>query len=269
MSKSEVFKRAAMINTFMRYPLANTLAVIVLIALVISWLMSLTLSLSSIPVQKEKGWYARLLPVFSLLGIPAAIDLLLSGGIVSVFAAVVLVVFILNILIPLMRVTGKSSSSFVKNWEQWSIPISVIAGLAVAGYLTFIESTGAPPVCGPLGGCQEVQSSRYAVLFGVLPVGILGLLGYFAILVGWFVWQFGPQGIRRLAALSIWGMCIFGVLFSIYLTFLEPFVIGATCMWCISSAVLMMILLFVSTPAAQQALSLTDDEELITERELT
>jgi uncharacterized membrane protein len=168
-----------------------------------------------------------------------------------------------------MRLTGKSTNSFVQNWEKWAIPFAAVGGLAVAGYLTFIESTGVPPVCGPLGGCQEVQSSRYAVLFGVLPVGKLGLLGYLAILLGWLVWQFGPQGIKKLSALSIWGMCIFGVLFSIYLTFLEPFVIGATCMWCISSAVIMMILLFVSTPAAQQALSIVDSEELVAEHELT
>jgi uncharacterized membrane protein len=31
----------------------------------------------------------------------------------------------------------------------------------------------------------------------------------------------------------------FGTLFSIYLTFLEPFAIGATCLWCLSSAVIM------------------------------
>ena len=33
-----------------------------------------------------------------------------------------------------------------------------------------------------------------------------------------------------------------GVLFSIYLTFLEPFVIGATCLWCLSSATIMTLL---------------------------
>jgi uncharacterized membrane protein len=54
-------------------------------------------------------------------------------------------------------------------------------------------------------------------------------------------------------------MCVFGTLFSIYLTFLEPFVIGATCMWCISSAVLMIILLLASTPGAQQALAVSDE----------
>ena len=38
-----------------------------------------------------------------------------------------------------------------------------------------------------------------------------------------------------------------GVLFSIYLTFLEPFVIGATCAWCLSSAVIMTLLLLLVT----------------------
>ena len=38
-------------------------------------------------------------------------------------------------------------------------------------------------------------------------------------------------------------MILFGMSFSIYLTFLEPFVIGATCMWCLSSAVIMLLLL--------------------------
>ena len=86
----------------------------------------------------------------------------------------------------------------------------------------------------------------------------MGLIGYVAIFIGWIAWQYGPTIIQKWAAISIWGMCIFGVLFSIYLTFLEPFVIGATCMWCISSAVLMIILLLVSTPAAQQALAISE-----------
>jgi uncharacterized membrane protein len=129
----------------------------------------------------------------------------------------------------------------------------------VAGYLTFIESSGAQAMCGPIGRCSDVQNSRFAILFGVLPVGLFGLAGNIAILVGWLVWQYGPNSTKKLGALSIWGAGIFGVLFSAFLTFLEPFVIGATCMWCISSAVLMIILLLVSTPAAQQAFTINDD----------
>jgi uncharacterized membrane protein len=132
----------------------------------------------------------------------------------------------------------------------------VIGGLTVAGYLTFVETTGTPVVCGPsLHGCIDVQNSRYAILFGILPVGVLGLTGYIGILASWLAWQYGPRSIQRMAVLALWGMCVFGVLFSAYLTFLEPFVIGATCMWCISSAVLMIILLLVSTPSAQEALA--------------
>ncbi len=248
-----------MINIFMRSPLPNTLAVIVLIALIVSWVTSLLLSLGDVPIARDKGWYAALLPLFGILGIPAALDLLQIKGTAFLFAAIVFVVLVLNIVIPVIRMIGKSSNRLVSNWYKWSIPISVIGGLAVAGYLTFIESTGTPVMCGPTGGCETVQSSRYAILFGVLPIGVLGLAGYFAILAGWIAWQFGPYAIQKIGVLSIWAMCIFGVLFSIYLTFLEPFVIGATCMWCISSAVLMMILLLVSTPPAQQAFIINDD----------
>lgn len=45
------------------------------------------------------------------------------------------------------------------------------------------------------------------------------------------------------------------VLFSIYLTFLEPFVIGATCAWCLTSAILMTALLWLSITPARRALS--------------
>ncbi len=249
-----------MIDIFMKSPLPNTLAVVVLIALIITWFTSIVLSMRDVPIQTEKGWYAKLLPAFSILGIPAVLDLIQTKGITFVFAAIVFIVLLLNFVVPILKIYGKSSHFLVTDWYKWSVLISTIGGLAVAGYLTFIEATGAQIACGPSGGCTVVQNSRYAVLFGFLPVGVLGLAGYVGILMGWFALQFGSSTIKRIAALAVWAMCIFGVLFEIYLTFLEPFVIGATCMWCISSAVLMIILLLVSTPADQQAFVINDDE---------
>jgi uncharacterized membrane protein len=243
----------------MRHPVGNTLAVIVLVALLIAWFTSLILSLRNAPVQTKKGWFAWLLPVFALLGIPATIDLLQSGGITTVFAAIVFVIFAVNIVLPILHMRGQSSQPLVKDWHTWAIPIAVIGGLVVSGYLTFVEAKGGQVMCGPTGGCQEVQNSKYAILFGVLPVGMLGFLGNIAILAAWLVWQFGPVSLKNMSVLAVWGMSIFGVLFSTYLTFLEPFVIGATCMWCISSAVEMIILLLASTPAAQQALAIPED----------
>ena len=247
-----------MLEKFMKDPQANTVAVIVLIALIISWLMSLILNLGDKPIQK-KGWYTWLLPVFSLLGIPAALDLLQTTGITFVFAIIVSIVILLNIIVPILHVTGKSPHPLVTDWYKWSIPLIVAAGVVVAGYLSFVETTDAAVMCGPVGNCGDVQNSKYAILFDILPVGILGLAGYVAILAAWLVDNFGPHSLKKWSALGIWGMSMFGVMFSIYLTYLEPFVIGATCMWCITSAVLMILTLLISTPAAQQALAISND----------
>ena len=46
---------------------------------------------------------------------------------------------------------------------------------------------------------------------------------------------------------ALWVMALAGTAFSAYLTFLEPFVIGATCVWCITSAVVVGLLLLTST----------------------
>jgi len=49
-------------------------------------------------------------------------------------------------------------------------------------------------------------------------------------------------------------MTAFGTLFSIYLTFLEPFVIGATCAWCLSSAIIMTLLIWLALPSSRRAI---------------
>lgn len=152
-----------------------------------------------------------------------------------------------------------------RRWPTWSIPLLAALGTGVSIYLTFIETTKSEAFCGPIGNCNSVQQSPYATLFGFLPVGVLGLLGYLAILVLSIGSHYLPPNLRRLAWLSVWVMAIFGVLFSIYLTFLEPFVIGATCMWCLSSAVLITLILWAATPLAKLAsTSESEDEELAT-----
>jgi uncharacterized membrane protein len=145
-------------------------------------------------------------------------------------------------------------------WPAWVIPLLAVLGMGIAIYLTFIETTQAAPFCGPVGDCTSVQKSSYAILFGFLPVGLLGLLGYLAILGLWIFQAFAGEKQRRISWLALWGMTIFGVLFSIYLTFLEPFVIGATCMWCISSAILITLLFWAATPLARLATSPVGDQ---------
>jgi len=131
-------------------------------------------------------------------------------------------------------------------WINWAIPILSLIGAGIAFYLGFVETTGAQAVCGPVGDCNAVQQSEYAVLFGVLPVGVAGLLGYLLILALWAWQRFGPEDRVQATAWVLPLVTFFGVAFSAYLTFLEPFVIGAVCMWCMTSAWIMTALLFLT-----------------------
>jgi uncharacterized membrane protein len=145
-------------------------------------------------------------------------------------------------------------------WGDWLIPVLIVIGIGVAGYLSYIETQPVEPFCGPIGDCKSVQHSKYAILFNVLPVGIFGLLGYLGLLAAWLARRFTPW-LEKPAAVAFWGMAFFAVVFSLYLTYLEPFVIHAVCIWCLSSAVLATLLLLLGLPPVVRLFSLPGDME--------
>jgi uncharacterized membrane protein len=104
-----------------------------------------------------------------------------------------------------------------------------LAGVGIAGYLTYVHYAGLRPVCGISHGCETVQTSKYATLVGI-PVALLGLLTYVLILV---CLRF--SGERALVA--GYALTMVGFLFSAYLTYRELFSIHAICSWCVSSAI--------------------------------
>ena len=107
-----------------------------------------------------------------------------------------------------------------------------LAGLAIAIYLTVVHYDHSAPVCvGGGGGCEKVQSSDYAELASV-PVALIGAIGYASILLSLAL----PGDFGRFSG-ALLGMVGFG--FSIYLTYLELFVIDAICQWCVASAIVM------------------------------
>jgi uncharacterized membrane protein len=117
--------------------------------------------------------------------------------------------------------------------------VLALAGIAVAGYLTWVHYAGLEPLClGGGGGCERVQSSDYAQL-GSVPVALLGLAGYVAILATLAL----PDQVGRSVAAFL---SIAGAAFSAYLTYLELVEIEAICQWCVVSAVLMTALAVVS-----------------------
>ena len=113
-------------------------------------------------------------------------------------------------------------------------------GVALAGYLTYLHYTGTEPPCSIKGNpCSQVQKSRYSELAGV-PVALIGLLGYLAILGSLLVRETETSRFAT-AALTLGG---FG--FSAYLTAREVFTLEKICEWCVGSAILMTIMMALS-----------------------
>ena len=101
-----------------------------------------------------------------------------------------------------------------------------IASIGIAAYLVQAHYSGVSVVCST-GGCETVQKSAYAEVFGV-PVALLGLLGSAAILVTLF--RGGPAS--RAAGL---GFAVSGLVFAAYLVIVQLAVIGAVCQWCVAN----------------------------------
>lgn len=101
----------------------------------------------------------------------------------------------------------------------------VLAGLAVAGYLTWAHYSGADVACVRGGGCETVQKSSYSEIAGI-PVAVFGLLFYgtMLFLLGW-----DSEDARFAAA----ALAFVGIGFSAYLVVFQAFVIDAFCVWCL------------------------------------
>lgn len=148
------------------------------------------------------------------------------------------VIVLAGMLASLVLVVSLVRRGRLRGAPVWLVPVLAVLGVVVAVYLTYVESSGAEAVCGPVGNCNAVQESKFALLFGVIPVGLVGLISYAVVVAAWAAARFTPRPPADWAAVALALGAAGGVAFSIYLTFLEPFVIGATCMWCLSSAVI-------------------------------
>jgi uncharacterized membrane protein len=117
--------------------------------------------------------------------------------------------------------------------------VVALAGVALAGYLTWVHFDDDALVCVAGSGCETVQESEYAEIAGT-PVALLGLVAYTAILglVGW------DSGNARLGAATL---ALVGAFFGLYLLALQLVVLDAVCAWCLANDVVVAPLLAVLT----------------------
>ena len=136
--------------------------------------------------------------------------------------------------------------------HRQAIALLALAGLSIALYL-WLHKIG---VIGDLqcgtGDCEYVQTSPYGALFGV-PVAFYGVVGYALILAvalaGLQPASLGRRWPTRLLAV----LAVGGFLFTLYLTYIELFVLHAICRWCVGSGVVITAITIVAGSAVRRA----------------
>ena len=175
------------------------------------------------------------------------------GSLDQVMAWLTLVVLVLTFIVAVQRVYlyrlawwPADAPGLLRETPNWFVLAAGLVGLVIAGYLAYNKLTNSSIACGPLGGCNTVQASRYSLLLGI-PMGLWGVFAYASVVILWGVGSFGQGPAAQWSRPLLLGLSLFCVLFSLYLTALELFVIQATCTWCVGSALTTAVLAWLLT----------------------
>ncbi len=130
----------------------------------------------------------------------------------------------------------------------------VVIGLVITSYLSYLKIADAPSVCvaGSVFNCEAVLNSVYSEIRG-FPIAWLGWITYvtlgFLLLMETRVAFFKEYG-----TMLIFGVSLFAWLYSMYLVYLQFFVIKALCPWCLSHEAVMTVFFIIATLRLRKAL---------------
>ena len=128
--------------------------------------------------------------------------------------------------------------------RRQALALLAVVGICIALYLTLYKMGVIGVLSCSIGSCETVNTSEWSMLLGI-PIAAWGLAAYVALLVlaiagSGEAREESVMIARMLVALAAWS-----VLFSAWLTYLELFVIHAICIWCVTSALLWVVILAV------------------------
>jgi uncharacterized membrane protein len=126
----------------------------------------------------------------------------------------------------------------------------IVAALALAGifislYLTLYKLGVIGELSCTLGSCETVNTSRWSIFLG-LPVAAWGLLFYLDVFGVALLGTTRRWENEQVISIVLVAQAAIGVLFSAWLTYLELAVIHAICIWCVTSAVIVVVIFLVS-----------------------
>ncbi len=127
----------------------------------------------------------------------------------------------------------------------------IVAGVAVSGYLSYVKlgdviGDPVPMACvqGSIFDCETVQNSAYSMMFGI-PIAWLGL-GTYLVLGALTLFQNRMAVLREYGMSLIFGVTLFAWVYSMYLVYLQGWVIQAWCQWCLMHEAIMTVLFVVT-----------------------
>ena len=139
--------------------------------------------------------------------------------------------------------------------------IMTIIGTCISLYLAYVKLSDTEAIClaSETFDCHSVQTSVYSEILGI-PISVLGL-GAYVTMLGMFLFEDRIQFLASYSLAILFSMTLFGAVYSGYLSYVEGFVLKKWCLWCVSSALLMVGLFLLSTTRLMRSFEYYEDDE--------
>jgi len=132
-----------------------------------------------------------------------------------------------------------------------------LAGLFVSLYLYLYKIGRIGTLACGSGGCETVQTSPWSRFAGV-DVALIGVVGYAGLLLVSLAALHGGPATRRWPSTLLAALAGIGFFFTLYLSYLELFVIHAICRWCVGSAAIITGIFILALFDLRRAANLVD-----------
>lgn len=126
-----------------------------------------------------------------------------------------------------------------------------LAGIFISTYLTLFKLGVIGELSCSIGSCETVNTSRWAIFLG-LPVAAWGLLFYLDVFVIAMLGTTRRFEYEPVISIVLVAQAAIGVLFSAWLTYLELAVIQAICIWCVTSAFIVVVIFLAAIADLQE-----------------
>lgn len=132
------------------------------------------------------------------------------------------------------------------------VGVAALGGFGVSATILYSKKTNTQLVCPTGSDCDVVIKSRYSKFFGI-PLEYLGMAYFAAIFIAYIILLAFPQLLPGVALLGLRLLTMGAFFFSLYLLFVQAFLLRQWCIWCLLAAMLSMIIFFISLISLESA----------------